>query len=79
MAGKVRVDYRLDPELAEWVEAQAVPPRTKTDVVEDALRRARSGQTGASPAAPRPSAAVKDPASLERQAKLNAGRGGRRR
>lgn len=65
VAGKVRVDYRLAPELAAWIQSQAVDGRTATDVVEQALRLAQ-GQTGASPAAPGP---------LERQRRLNVGRG----
>lgn len=48
---KVRVDYRLDPELAAWVETEAVRSgSSKTTLVEEALRRLRSGQTGVSPA-----------------------------
>lgn len=73
-AAKVRVDYRLDPELAAWVAQQAVDGRTKTDVVEQAIRLLREEVTGVSPAASRPSPPAKDPAGLARQEALNRGR-----
>lgn len=66
-AKKVRVNFRLDPELASWLDGEAQAGRSKTALVEEGLRRVRGGSTGASPASPVP-ASGPDRAARFRQA-----------
>lgn len=74
---RVRVNFRLDPELAAWLEAQKQAGHGKTELVEKGLRLVRSGSTGASPAVPSSPRLSKDATGLARQQRLNEKRGRR--